>query len=54
MGFEDVYSKGLEVGWRGLSVQEHAVLLFRRIDEERLERVRNDRSCAGLLRGGKE
>ena len=28
MSYEEVYKKGLEVGWSGLSVQEHAVLLY--------------------------
>jgi hypothetical protein len=36
MSYDEVYKKGLEVGWSGLSVQEHAVLLFHKITEEKL------------------
>ena len=36
MSYEEVYKKGLDVGWSGLSVQEHAVLLFHKITEEKL------------------
>lgn len=34
MSYEEVYKKGLEVGWSGLSVQEHAVLMSHKITEE--------------------
>jgi hypothetical protein len=40
MNYNEVYKKGLDVGWSGLTVQEHAVLLFRKITKERLERDR--------------
>ena len=36
MRYEEVYKKGLEVGWSGLSVQEHAVLLSHKITKEKL------------------
>ncbi len=36
MSYEEVYNKGMAVGWDGLSVQEHAVLLFHKITEEKL------------------
>lgn len=36
MSYEEVYKKGLEVGWSGLSVQEHAVLMSHKITEEKL------------------
>jgi len=44
MSYEEVYKQGLEVGWSGLSVQEHAVLLFHRITEERLESDRSEKT----------
>lgn len=36
MRYEEVYKKGLRVGWSGLSVQEHAVLMSHKITEEKL------------------
>ena len=36
--FETVHVKGLEVGWSGLSFQEHAVLLFHKVNESVLEK----------------
>ena len=40
MSYEEVYKKGLEVGWSGLSVQEHAVLLYYKVTERVLESER--------------
>lgn len=40
MSYEEVYKKGLEVGWSGLSVQEHAVLLYYKVTESVLESER--------------
>ena len=40
MSYEEVYKKGLEVGWSGLSVQEHAVLLYYKVTESALESER--------------
>lgn len=39
--FETVHAKGLEVGWSGLSFQEHAVLLFHKVNESVLEKERD-------------
>jgi hypothetical protein len=38
--FDTVYSKGIEVGWSGLSYQEHAVLLYHNVNERVLEEER--------------
>lgn len=38
--FELARAKGIKVGWSGLSPQERAILLFRKINETILERER--------------
>lgn len=40
MSYEEVYKKGLEVGWSGLTIQEHAVLLYYKVTERVLESER--------------
>jgi hypothetical protein len=40
MSYEEVYKKGLEVGWPGLTFQEHAVLLYYKVTERVLESER--------------
>lgn len=40
MSYEEVYKKGLEVGWSGLTFQEHAVLLYHKVTERGLETAR--------------
>lgn len=40
MSYEEVYKKGLAVGWTGLTVQEHAILLHYKVTESVLESER--------------
>ena len=40
MSYEEVYKKGLAVGWTGLTVQEHAILLHYKVTERDLEAER--------------
>ena len=40
MSYEEVYKKGLDVGWTGLTVQEHAILLHYKVTERDLESAR--------------
>ena len=40
MSFDEIYSKGVEVGWSGLSHQEHAILLYHQVTERVLESER--------------
>ena len=40
MSYEEVYKKGLDVGWTGLTVQEHAILLHYKVTERDLESER--------------
>lgn len=40
MSYEEVYKKGLAVGWTGLTVQEHAILLYYKVTERVLESER--------------
>lgn len=41
MSFDEIYSKGVEVGWSGLSHQEHAILLYHQVTERDIENQRN-------------
>jgi len=40
MIYEEVYKKGLEVGWSRLTFQEHAILLHYKVTERDLETAR--------------